>query len=527
MEIILEKNWNKTERIFTIGHFFYQSKLFNSQSMLLILANLKKKVDLLSFLSEIQGFFSFIIIFEEEVVVVSDRVRSIPFFWTRYHNDEYIFSDSPYNLINKDTKINKVSENELRLSGYVTGSETLYSNVYQTLPGFVYSYQNGKDVEISQYSTYPINNKKKLLEKKIIIQKLEESYSFAIEKMILYLDGRQAVIPLSGGLDSRFLLALLKEKSYENILTFTYGREEKDEVAISKTLASFFGVRWFFVPYENSLMQSLFEKSFDQMIKKCSLGFSSPVVQDWYAIYFLKLNGLLNPDAVIIPGHAVTNIIELSSPKIFQNKKFKKNEILIILGESNYVYNKKYKKRFENEISNKIALNLNLFKNVYNQNEASEIVFNFSYLERQSKFISNSVRIYEFEGYDWYLPFWDKSLIEIWSQIPLIYSQNREIYSTLINHMFPEMQEKIEIFGLKKRQIMETKRKKEIIKKQFPTLFKFLYSLKRKRYHNLNLDGYINIFKFIISLLQKRYSYVEMWCEKYIEKEKKNLLNEF
>jgi asparagine synthase (glutamine-hydrolysing) len=39
--------------------------------------------------------------------------------------------------------------------------------------------------------------------------------------------------------------------------------------------------------------------------------------------------------------------------------------------------------------------------------------------ERQAKFMCNSVRVYEFWGYDWRLPFWDVEAIEFWQRMPI------------------------------------------------------------------------------------------------------------
>jgi hypothetical protein len=65
---------------------------------------------------------------------------------------------------------------------------------------------------------------------------------------------------------------------------------------------------------------------------------------------------------------------------------------------------------------------------------------------------------------------------------------------------------------------------KKFIKKHFPIIFITLITLKRKWYHNLNLDGYVKLFDFIKSILAKRYSYVDMWCEKYIRREKERIV---
>lgn len=526
MKILIEdENWVNNERIFAIGHFFYKNEFFESQKMLSILNTIKQIEELNSLLAEIQGYYSFIILFDDTVLVVTDRIRSYPIFWSKSNSNEYTISDSPYKLISKTTTLNNTSEKEIRLTGYITGNTTIFRDIFQTQAGLIYFFQDGNEEETTQYATFPCNNEE-LDDRNLILQKLREAYLEALDRMIVFLNGRQAVIPLSGGLDSRFIVSLLRMGKYKNILAFTYGRYEKDEVRISKNIASFLGIKWVFIPYKNEEMQLLFYTDyFDKMISRCALGISSPVIQDWYAINFLKKNNLIHPDAVIIPGHAVTSIMELTPAKVLESESLTKHEILDTIFDSNYVYSKKLRKKNKEKMINKINTNYQYIKNNFHQNEAYKVICNFSYNERQAKYITNSVRVYEFEGFAWYLPFWDKAIINIWSQIPVKYSKNRSIYSDLISEIFPDLQISVPIFGNHNNLNKNRENwKKKFVKKHFPNVFTTLISLKRKRNHNLNLDGYVKQYDFIKSILAKRYSYVDMWCEKYIRREKERLV---
>jgi asparagine synthase (glutamine-hydrolysing) len=41
--------------------------------------------------------------------------------------------------------------------------------------------------------------------------------------------------------------------------------------------------------------------------------------------------------------------------------------------------------------------------------------------EKQAKFIFNSVRVYDFWGYGWRLPYWDSEIVSFWERVPLCY----------------------------------------------------------------------------------------------------------
>ena len=59
-----------------------------------------------------------------------------------------------------------------------------------------------------------------------------------IQRLIKFANGRQIIVPLSGGYDSRLVASLLKQANYQNILCFTYGKKSSPEVIISKKVAN-------------------------------------------------------------------------------------------------------------------------------------------------------------------------------------------------------------------------------------------------------------------------------------------------
>jgi asparagine synthase (glutamine-hydrolysing) len=56
--------------------------------------------------------------------------------------------------------------------------------------------------------------------------------------------------------------------------------------------------------------------------------------------------------------------------------------------------------------------------------------------ERQSKYIINSVRTYEFFGFDWWLPLWDKEFVEFWCRVPLLVRKERLWYNEVVSKIY-------------------------------------------------------------------------------------------
>jgi asparagine synthetase B (glutamine-hydrolysing) len=85
-----------------------------------------------------------------------------------------------------------------------------------------------------------------------------------------------------------------------------------------------------------------------------------------------------------------------------------------------------------NAIRTKIAEQLKLPEKMSSEEAASHFE-TFYWLEQQPKFILNSMRVYEFFGLEWRLPWWDKELLEYWKRIPMAKRAGREFYKRYVS----------------------------------------------------------------------------------------------
>ena len=68
------------------------------------------------------------------------------------------------------------------------------------------------------------------------------------------------------------------------------------------------------------------------------------------------------------------------------------------------------------------------FNNNLNKAQAYEF---WEWQERQSKYIVNSVRSYEFHGYSWRLPFWSMKFVQFWRETSLNSKYDQSLYKDL------------------------------------------------------------------------------------------------
>lgn len=52
----------------------------------------------------------------------------------------------------------------------------------------------------------------------------------------------------------------------------------------------------------------------------------------------------------------------------------------------------------------------------------------FNWQERQSKFIANSVKCYEYFGFEWRIPLWDNEIADYWMRVPARCRYGRNLF---------------------------------------------------------------------------------------------------
>lgn len=256
--------------------------------------------------------------------------------------------------------------------------------------------------------------------------------------MIAYAAGRQIAIPLSGGYDSRLIATMLKKLGYENVIAFTYGVPGNKDSEISKTTAEKLGVPWHFVEYSNERWRAWFESTERKDYYRMGSGWASLAhTQDWPAVWELTERGVLDPDAVIVPGHGAMAI--LSHLKFFETHSHGMSADLL----AKVIRKTKYNLRpFPKE-----PYNVQLFLRIKEQSIAicknippdTPSAFTFwEWQERQAKFLANAVRVYDFWGYDWWMPLWDAEFMRFWQGVPLELRLNKRWYAGYVVEAYSE-----------------------------------------------------------------------------------------
>lgn len=377
--------------------------------------------DLDSFLLRQHGSYSLIIEYKEEVILSSDIIGSKPLFYCVSENVIYVADDAL--TIAKDIKT-KISKDALRIflsSGFIPYEGTLFDAIKQVLPGeYVRIAKMDGKIERTKYYEFDYYEKSKVPAPKLEAEFYDVLFDVT-KDLIKRLDGRMAVVPLSGGLDSRTIAVMLKICGYNNVVCFSYGKTENREAIISKKIAEHLGYRWFFVEYNGEKWRKVFQSDeYKDFLVESGRGRSAGCIQGLPAILELSNSGVLDADSIVIPGHTLDVIAGSHLHLIDGNFPITREAYIKNLLYLHYDCSRKLGRRYWDKITESVDALIDKEKYVkYNQR--------FEYYNRQNKFVANDVRTYEAAGYQTEIPFWDNRVCDFWRHVPIEMLRGREL----------------------------------------------------------------------------------------------------
>ena len=387
-------------------------------------------------LLEFHGNFALVKEFSDSIVVAVDIVRSIPLFYAEYKGVLYVCDSVDY-LKNKFnlTSFSKEKEYEFLASGFVIADGTLFNEIKQIQAGEMVIF-NKNGISVKDYYLFNYNDFSKKTDIQLM-DELDNVHNEIAKRLVKSLNGRTAIIPLSGGYDSRLVAEMLKKEGYENVITFSYGRINDWEVSVSREIAKALGFRWEYIEYSRKKWWEWFNDDERKKYMNYACNYSSIAhFQDWGAVFELKKQKRIPNNSIFIPGHTGDFIEGGHIANLFLTKNTFDSATLL-----DYIIKLRYdnlciigdvKIKIAESVQNKYSIDKN-----YSNVKASEISEKIDWRERQAKFIVNSCRVYDYFGYEWRLPLWDIDLLKFWSKVPFEKRAGRKLYYDYVKEMRP------------------------------------------------------------------------------------------
>ncbi|MBK3518679.1 asparagine synthase C-terminal domain-containing protein [Carboxylicivirga marina] len=412
--------------IFVKGYLFHNGEYVEQKE---IISHIEQSVNKEKFFEQLDGSFSIVITYPDKVdcYVSFDQFNSVYF---QRKNDLLIISDriSVFRECEKD----KQSTEELKSFGFVLGSKTLYNEVFHACGGY-HTVIDKEGVKKKKIFTYAIK-KQQLLSSSFQVLKAECKSVFerVFDKMITSLNGRTAIVPLSGGYDSRLILAALIKNKYPNIITFTYGKPDCADVKIAKIIAKALGVEWHYIEYSDGCFESeLWKKNVLTYVKQNFNGIASVHLHEVYAISHLKEKRLIPEDSVIIPGHSGDFLGGSQFIKVIPRRIKRKNIAKY------YIENKSNLTKLKSQIKRKA---ISEFEKKVRQSDKDclpySIFEDIDCEEKLTKFTLGSSHVFDFLDYSVRFPFWDKLMLDFFKKLPIELKLNKLLYDSVCEEYF-------------------------------------------------------------------------------------------
>lgn len=379
---------------------------------------------------KINGIYTYIIVSTKSLKVYTDTVNFFPIFYFS-DNLDWCICDSWDEAIKIKGEYTPNSDAEIEFAnaGFVLGNNTLDSEILKTKASELTVLSENR--KVFRTSTFDFIPESFIKNDFANLSELTNKQFEAVGRRIKeFIGNRIAVLPLSGGFDSRLIACLLKKQNIENVICFTYGKMNP-EVNISKAVAEKLGYKWHFIDYSEIEIEGyLDDENFIEYAKANGNGFAMPYLQEYFAVKYLSENNLIPANSVFLPGHSGDYLggsyIEKTIKTELQN-----DQIANYIAEKYFVFTNTSQKD-KGHIASRINSTLdkypkqNLISKSYNP-----YIEDWDIKEKLSKFIFHSSFVFSYFGYEHLFPLWDRELVDFFREVPFEQRERKILYDTV------------------------------------------------------------------------------------------------
>ena len=393
-------------------------------------------------ISSINGLFSVIIEQNQITLAAVDPIRTFPLFYAS-GTEGPVISDSVDAIrdINGNHELHSLASAEFLASGFVSGPDTLIPGISQVQAGEIieFSLTPRQSRESHFYSSYRTRNTFNPGEAELR-DHLESVTDNLFIRLIRSLENRTIVIPLSGGYDSRFIVAKMKQMGYEKLICYSYGRKGNRDMVISGRVAAELELEWIPVVYTPELIAGFVDDPlFLEYLKYSSNHTSMFFLQEYFAVKYLKDYQLIPDDAIFAPGHSADFF---AGSQLIKHGLHPGYESLKATAER--LYNVKYSicppSAKDKALLKDRILNSLQEKSTFEGAHPYSIHEDWDLKEKLAKFIVNSNNVYSFFGYEYRLPFYDKEFHDFFRDLAFEMKSDKQLYdSFLVEGIFSDL----------------------------------------------------------------------------------------
>ena len=433
-------SWFEHPEISCAGRAFIGDQLLSGPELAHYLLEGHCTNKLSSALVDLNGSFAFVIGTPDRPEVAGvDRLRSIPLFYGPGGEGMRVGRTIDQLRTGPCTPAMADTATFLRC-GYLLGPHTLDPGIMQVIAGSIVTFGPGKTPVVERYHRH-----QRCLPATAGYDRsyasLDHLSTGVGQRLVRVLDGRQALIPLSGGYDSRYVVSMLAEHGYDNVQLFTYGTPNGFEARIASQVAAKFGYPWEFIDYTTGgLVDFLRTDGWARYWRSAGNMNVLPHVQEPFALAELGRRGLIRDGAVAVPGFCGDFLggsylpSEVTTGEVDRLLACGLDEHLIkrVLYLNNQLDPQQW-----HGLLQRLSASIGELANPDSLDQFVSSANAWVAEHRVARYVINALRAYEAVDLDWYMPLWDSALVDYWYSVPVHELVAKRLYNGyLLDHRF-------------------------------------------------------------------------------------------
>ena len=422
MQVILNKyKWIVRGNVHACGYCFdSQGTLYCGEQLCAYFANIADEKEFAQRAHDANGFFAVVIQTPQRVLAATDRICRFPL----YYSNQAITDD--HAALATSLEWDDLGRAFYRASGATFPGHTLLQSVRQLPPAGIAIYQSSSWSTDTYYSFLC----KKKEERAISVDQLDQIMVGVFDRFLKTVNGRQLIIPLTAGNDSRLILCMLKRLHYSNVLCFTIEGKDGQEWEGADMAA-----RQLNYPHVKIDMQDEKVRQLLNPVSECFENYYCFVggltnfcwLAEYVAVRYLEQQGLISKDAIFVPGHSGDTI---GGSHLTKAKVKEQMAVSALVRRMQYI-------GFEYGTDQKVKNALqSYFSNAVQKGYTPYSAYqNWIVQHRQAYNIIHSVRTYDFFGYEVRLPLWDTCLCDVFARLPYASLQASSLYIQYVQYV--------------------------------------------------------------------------------------------
>lgn len=384
-------------------------------------------------LDALNGFFGVVVERADETFVGVDHVRSVPLL---YAPAEGVVSDDARWLVDRlgAPAFDPAAESELLVAGSVLDDRTLVPGMWTVRPGEAVRLRDGS-AESVRYTEYAPRTDDAAAGGAEASggDGLEAALDAAFDRFARVIGDRQVALPLSGGYDSRLIATELAERDCD-LLTFSFGTPDAEDVRVARDVAAALDVPWEFVEYTTDRWAEWYRSPERPAFVDSAFTYDAiPNYGTVPALSELRASGVVDADAVCTSGQTVAGMSE-NVPRELDVPAPTRADLVDAVVD----YWRRWQwndPAFDAHVRSRIEAMLPP-DDVGTLPAAFAAYERWKLADRHVKYFVADVRQYDFHGLDWWLPLWDREVVAAWERVPFARRREKQRFCEEIDRRF-------------------------------------------------------------------------------------------